>query len=611
MIVRALTELQIFSMLARSVECLNSNDISAAEGLLRELIDARPDLPQALMLMGVTQIERSRYDAAETVLSNALAFSPGQPQILFYLGNARRGLSDFEGALTAYCSALQVRPDFPDAELALASTLCTLGRHSEAEKTYRGILQRIPDHARARLGLGAALNVQDHPVEAEIILATIALLGFDLKERADVEYNLGLAKLKQRRFSEALAHFEQALVLTSDNLDAERYRAIALEFMSRSERAVAVYNRILARDPLDTKTHLMLNELLHRNDKQSEMLRSYDRASMARPTSPIPLTAKGDQLMLLDRFEEAERYYQRAIRLSSDHVAAHIGLGRALTALGEYSAANAAFEKSMKMFPDDPDLHTAFSFHLLKQSDQRRATQVAERAVALNMCSQPALAVLSLCYRVNNDERGEELSGFDTLIQVFDLEPPEGYSSMNAFNDDLREHLEKSHGNAHQFFSQTLRGGTRMSEDIFQYRHMLRNKLKCRVTEAIERYIGAFKQTVDHPFLRRRTASFAFAGSWSSRASSGGYHVNHIHSGWISSVYYVEVPGVANDTFSKQGWLKFGEPSVDIGLYDAIRRVVNPKPGRLVLFPSYTWHGTIPFAANETRTTVAFDVIPH
>ena len=36
-------------------------------------------------------------------------------------------------------------------------------------------------------------------------------------------------------------------------------------------------------------------------------------------------------------------------------------------------------------------------------------------------------------------------------------------------------------------------------------------------------------------------------------------------------------------------------------------RTVEPEPGRLVLFPSYMWHGTRPFAEGE-RMTVAFDV---
>lgn len=31
---------------------------------------------------------------------------------------------------------------------------------------------------------------------------------------------------------------------------------------------------------------------------------------------------------------------------------------------------------------------------------------------------------------------------------------------------------------------------------------------------------------------------------------------------------------------------------------------------RLVLFPSYLWHGTKPFAGEQHRTTIASDVVP-
>jgi hypothetical protein len=61
---------------------------------------------------------------------------------------------------------------------------------------------------------------------------------------------------------------------------------------------------------------------------------------------------------------------------------------------------------------------------------------------------------------------------------------------------------------------------------------------------------------------------------------------------------------------SGQGWIKFGEPSYDVGLKQPVRRAVAPMSGRLVLFPSYLWHGTFPFRDSRARTTIAFDVIP-
>jgi hypothetical protein len=55
--------------------------------------------------------------------------------------------------------------------------------------------------------------------------------------------------------------------------------------------------------------------------------------------------------------------------------------------------------------------------------------------------------------------------------------------------------------------------------------------------------------------------------------------------------------------------LTLGEPQAELELDLEPHRLVEPQPGRLVLFPSTMWHGTRPFEAGE-RLTVAFDVAP-
>ena len=37
---------------------------------------------------------------------------------------------------------------------------------------------------------------------------------------------------------------------------------------------------------------------------------------------------------------------------------------------------------------------------------------------------------------------------------------------------------------------------------------------------------------------------------------------------------------------------------------------VRPSVGLLVLFPSYFWHGTVPFRSHQPRLSVAFDAVP-
>jgi hypothetical protein len=77
--------------------------------------------------------------------------------------------------------------------------------------------------------------------------------------------------------------------------------------------------------------------------------------------------------------------------------------------------------------------------------------------------------------------------------------------------------------------------------------------------------------------------------------------------GWLSSAFYVRVP---RGLSGQAGWLKFGQPGTPTRPEQEAQYFVEPAPGMLVLFPSYMWHGTVPFAAGESRLACAFDFAP-
>jgi hypothetical protein len=194
---------------------------------------------------------------------------------------------------------------------------------------------------------------------------------------------------------------------------------------------------------------------------------------------------------------------------------------------------------------------------------------------------------------------------------VFELDPPEGFPDMESFNQELGAYLERLHRDKRENVSQSLRGGTQTMENLFHRGHELVERLRARVDEAVTAYISRMKPDENHPLLKRRRDGFGYSASWSSRLHDCGFHTNHFHpKGWISSAYYVELPEVVDTGEGQQGWIKFGEPAFEAGLKSPIRRAIQPRAGRLVLFPSYMWHGTIPFHAETTRLTIAFDAVP-
>ena len=52
------------------------------------------------------------------------------------------------------------------------------------------------------------------------------------------------------------------------------------------------------------------------------------------------------------------------------------------------------------------------------------------------------------------------MNDYETLVQTFELAPPEGYDDVESFNRDLGEVLSRMHVGKRGFVDQTLRGGT-------------------------------------------------------------------------------------------------------------------------------------------------------
>jgi uncharacterized protein (TIGR02466 family) len=93
---------------------------------------------------------------------------------------------------------------------------------------------------------------------------------------------------------------------------------------------------------------------------------------------------------------------------------------------------------------------------------------------------------------------------------------------------------------------------------------------------------------------------------------SGGHQSPHTHPlGWLSGVYYVQLPDDMQVDEPRAGALEFGRPAAQFYFSaDPKLRCIVPAEGRLVLFPSYCYHRTLDFVAEGKRISIAFDVVP-
>ena len=475
------------------------------------------------------------------------------------------------------------------------------------------------DAARAAGGdTGEALVLRAHILLARGKLpdaeafARAALSGqHDPQVIAGLEHVLGLCLRRQRRPAEAMMQFEAAYARAPGVQGLALDRADELQVAGRNGEAIAAYRAALGTNPLDARAHRQLSHLLYRLGDDANFLRSYDEAMAKYPGRPILPLSKAGFLFQLERYDEAEECYARAAKLLPQAIAPLNGLAATAARKGDFARAIASHRKALELAPRHADSQISYCETLLRAGDATLARAAAETAMQLAPDDQGAIAFLTLALRACGDDRADAIDGFDRFVRIFELPAPRGFSGIEDFNAALNAELGALHGSKREMLNQSLRGGTQTLNDLFSEGHPLVDLLRARIDEAVAAYIAALPEDAAHPLLKRRSSGFGYNGSWSSRLGDCGYHTNHVHpKGWISSAYYVDLPVVVADAGERQGWLKFGEPSFDAHLKDPIRRVVQPRSGTLVLFPSYMWHGTVPFRSNETRTTVAFDVVP-
>jgi tetratricopeptide (TPR) repeat protein len=568
---------QMAMLLQQALQHLTRNEFLPAEALLARALALQPDHADALHLFGQMRWVQKRYAEAEDFYRKTITKEPRRAEAHAHLGQVLQAADRLDEAIAEFREALRLKLDLAEAHFGLGLALAAKKDFAAAERAYRaGLAQpkRNPQHVAA------------------------------------LKHNLGIVLTQQNRHEEALAEIAAAQAMVPNLPNADFNRGNTLQMLGRLAEAEAAYLRALSRNPLDLKAHGDLNRLLYRLNRP-EFLLSYDEALRRHPGSVGLFTEKGKFLFLGDRLEDAREAFTRALALQPEDHGARDGLGSALTRLGRYEDATREFERLLAADPANIDARCNFAECLLRAGDPEKSAAIAAESLARAPHHQLTLALWGLALRKLEDEREHTLNDYENFVQVYDIAPPQGYSDVESFNAALDEYLVKIHHDRREHINQTSRNGTKTSGDLFGAGHEIVEQLRGRIDDAVADYIAKMKENESHPLLARRARDFGYSGSWSTRLADCGFHTNHIHpTGWISSAYYVAVPDAVKDAQEALGWIKFGEPSFDAHLSDGARRKVQPRPGLLVLFPSYMWHGTIPFRSQQIRTTVAFDVTP-
>jgi len=561
-----------------------------------------------LHLFGLLHSQSGDYDRAIAFMRESLRLFPDQAEVANNLGNALKRAGQMAEAVDSYRNACELQPRYRDAWRNLGLALLYTAELDDAEAAFRRCLEIDAKDAAAWLGIGIVAQRRGQYDDAAAACREALVLKPDY---ADAHHNLGVCMRQRARPEEALAHYRTAQGLGLDQAELHHNIGNALSETGDPDGAIDHYRLALERDPSNVDTHRNLNSLLWQHEQLDDYLGSYAAALERFPAVQALRIAWATALNQQDRPAEAESVLRTGLEYAPESAELSSVLAYSLEQQARWDEALSLHATAVALPGAQPNHRISYARALLASGRPEEALEQAQSGAAQTPFDQRALAYLSLCWRMLGDPRDGLLNDYDALVGVYELPVPAGYGSIGEFNEALAAALQPLHTAKRHPAQQTLRHGSQTGGELFARREPVIRELVEGLETCVSDYIGRFPVNGEHPLYCRRAEAFHFVTSWSVKLAPGGFHTMHVHPrGWISSAYYVEIPSALSESDAYGGGLEFGTPDIDIGEAGAARRRIQPVQGRLVLFPSYMWHGTVPFETEGSRMSVAFDVVP-
>lgn len=590
----------------QAVTAHQAGDLVKAERLYSKYLKRNND-PAAKQLLGVLYSSQGKYEKAARLMESSLRMAPKQPEVHNNLANCYRRQGNPERAVEHYRQAIELAPQYLDAHRNLAIVLLDMQDLNAA----REVIEKAGDFAPRDAGLhhlsGLIKREQgDYPGAIEAYQTALRLNPSDDATR----HNLGVALRLSNQPARALECHQGLLDKGMSNFELLHNVANAHADLGQLDQAIDYYRKVLGLNPDYVDAHRNLAGLLWTMGDQDGFLESFERHFAQRTPAPEMLLAYVEILLSVGRAEQAIQFLSRHELTESRDPRFCDFLGRAHFELVNLAESQRYQTLACELAPDEIAYKLALAITLLVANRIDQAATLLEQIISVEPANQSALAHLDLACRMLGKPRIAGYNDYFAYVRAYDLPVPAGCTDITEFNRKLNDFLTSVHTSKHHPFHQTLRGGTQTQGNLFGLDSPEISQLVAGLRSCIGQYIEALS-ALDNPLDGfENTRRFDFSASWSVRLKSEGFHTMHIHPmSRISSVYYVEVP----DTITQQdmaGWLKFGEPNLVLPFELSAEHVVMPKAGKLILFPSYMWHGTIPFESVQSRTTVAFDVVP-
>jgi predicted O-linked N-acetylglucosamine transferase (SPINDLY family) len=376
------------------VTAQQSGDLRRAEFIYRQVLDAIPELPEALVLLGTLAAHNRHFEDAEKLARRALKVRPGEVSYLELQGRALRGLGRNEEALSCYERAAGFATDRPEVHIGMGLALKALDRNAEAASAFSRAIEIDPKRADAFVNLANVLRkTSDWSVAIARYEHAIALDS----SLPQAHNNLGAVLVDLNQDERAAECFSKALDLNPTY--AEPMYNLGRIALLKEDKVTAQQwmKRAVDADPNYADPWIILGVIHGNLNEMAEMTDCFNEALRRRPNDSEIFWSFGSILKGHGYLAQAEMVFQQALSLNPDSVAALSDLALTLSMMGRAAEALKVYDRLFAINSKLLDAKLNFGNLLVSLGRVAEGLEL-HRGLALVTEGPPANFLLDLCY---------------------------------------------------------------------------------------------------------------------------------------------------------------------------------------------------------------------
>ena len=332
-----------------------------AEELFNKAIKVDPKYAKAHFFLGNVYGGQGKYEDAVKEFRRALEIDPNYGEVHFFLGNILGGQGKLDEAIAEFKQTLALNEQDAEAHYKLGVIYDKKGMTDEAIKEFRTVLRLSPKHVEANNNLGFIFAKKEMFDEA--------IFEFNKALKINPKYvkvynNLGIVHAEKGEYQKAIDYFKKAQEISKE--DTESLYNLGMTYWKKLkdyDTAVKYFNdylKVCGHDQMTFEVRKILQLI-----EQDRMIGKQRNDAMIRQTfkearqtaKPTGYYGDGVELYKAGNPDKALIEFRKAVEKGQEVADAQMYIGIILSEKEKIKGAIDAFNASLKLKPDNPDVY--------------------------------------------------------------------------------------------------------------------------------------------------------------------------------------------------------------------------------------------------------------